>query len=95
MLYEGVLLFGVLMAASAAYIAARPLLQQAGLDRPYVDQAWMFVVLGIYFCWFWQRNGQTLAMQTWREKLGDQQEVLLHAADMIMDTFATESAMLS
>jgi hypothetical protein len=34
MLYEGVLLFGVLMAASAVYILARPLLQQVGLDRP-------------------------------------------------------------
>ena len=30
----------------------------------------------------------------WREKLGDQQEVLLHAADMIIDTFATESTLL-
>ncbi len=69
MLYEGVLLFGVLMAASAVYIVARPLLLQFGLDRPYVDQAWMFAVLGFYFVWFWQRNGQTLAMQTWRIRL--------------------------
>ncbi|MGO4302779.1 RDD family protein [Cupriavidus sp. RAF12] len=69
MLYEGVLLFGVLMAASAVYVLVRPLLQQHGLDRPYVDQAWMFVVLGFYFTWFWQRNGQTLAMQTWRIRL--------------------------
>jgi alkylation response protein AidB-like acyl-CoA dehydrogenase len=35
-----------------------------------------------------------LAMQTWREKLADHQEVLLHTADMIMDTYATESALL-
>ena len=69
MLYEGVLLFGVLMAASAIYLLARPLLQRYGLDRPYVDQAWMFVVLAVYFTWFWQRNGQTLAMQTWRIRL--------------------------
>ena len=69
MLYEGVLLFGVLMAASAVYILARPLLAQLGIDRPYVDQAWMFIVLGFYFSWFWQRNGQTLAMQTWRIRL--------------------------
>ncbi|UBM11938.1 RDD family protein [Cupriavidus metallidurans] len=69
LLYEGVLLFGVLMAASAVYILARPLLQQVGLDRPYVDQAWMFLVLAFYFSWFWQRNGQTLAMQTWRIRL--------------------------
>ncbi|MBS1819875.1 MAG: acyl-CoA dehydrogenase family protein [Acidobacteria bacterium] len=35
-----------------------------------------------------------LAMQTYREKLGDQQEVLLHAADIVMDTYAAESALL-
>lgn len=69
MLYEGVLLFGVLMAASAVYLLARPVLQRLGLDQPYVDQAWMFVVLACYFTWFWQRNGQTLAMQTWRIRL--------------------------
>ena len=35
-----------------------------------------------------------LAMQTYRESLGDQQEVLLHAADMIMETYAADSALL-
>ncbi|RZT42704.1 RDD family protein [Cupriavidus agavae] len=69
MLYDGVLLFGVLMLASAVYVGARPLLQQAGLDHPYARQAWIFVVLALYFSWFWQRSGQTLAMQTWRIRL--------------------------
>jgi alkylation response protein AidB-like acyl-CoA dehydrogenase len=35
-----------------------------------------------------------LAMQTYREKLADQQEVLLHIADMLIDTYAAESALL-
>jgi alkylation response protein AidB-like acyl-CoA dehydrogenase len=35
-----------------------------------------------------------LAMQTYRETLADQQEVLLHVADMIIDTYAAESALL-
>jgi alkylation response protein AidB-like acyl-CoA dehydrogenase len=35
-----------------------------------------------------------LAMQTYREKLADEQEVLLHLADMIIDTYAAESALL-
>ena len=35
-----------------------------------------------------------LAMQTYREKLADQQEVLMHIADMVMDTYAAESALL-
>ena len=35
-----------------------------------------------------------LAMQTYREKLADQQEVLMHLADMIIDTFSADSAVL-
>jgi alkylation response protein AidB-like acyl-CoA dehydrogenase len=35
-----------------------------------------------------------LAMQTYREKLGDQQEVLMHLADMLIDTYSAESALL-
>jgi alkylation response protein AidB-like acyl-CoA dehydrogenase len=35
-----------------------------------------------------------LAMQTYREKLPEQQEVLMHAADMLIDTYAAESALL-
>jgi alkylation response protein AidB-like acyl-CoA dehydrogenase len=35
-----------------------------------------------------------LAMQTYREKLADEQHVLMHAADMLIDTYAAESALL-
>ena len=35
-----------------------------------------------------------LGMQTFREKLADQQEVLMHLADMLIDTFSAESALL-
>src|SRR5262245_23289301 len=35
-----------------------------------------------------------LAMQTYREKIADQQEVLMHLADMIIDTFSADSAVL-
>jgi uncharacterized RDD family membrane protein YckC len=69
MLYEGVLLFGVLSASTAAYLLLRPLLQKAGLDSPSSMQLWSFLILGCYFTWFWQRSGQTLAMQTWRMRV--------------------------
>lgn len=69
MLYEGVLLFGILSAATALYLLARPVLQLAGLDGRFAMQTWSFIVLGAYFIWFWQRSGQTLAMQTWRIRL--------------------------
>jgi alkylation response protein AidB-like acyl-CoA dehydrogenase len=35
-----------------------------------------------------------LAMQTYREKLGDQQEVLMFLADILIDTYAADSAVL-
>ena len=35
-----------------------------------------------------------LAMQTYRDKLPEQQEVLMHLADMLIDTYAAESALL-
>jgi alkylation response protein AidB-like acyl-CoA dehydrogenase len=38
--------------------------------------------------------GLGLAMQTYRDKLGDQQEVLMHLADMLIDTYAADSAVL-
>lgn len=66
MLYEGVLLFGILMASTALYLLARPLLRAVSLDMPLTMQLWTFVAMGLYFCWFWQRSGQTLPMQTWR-----------------------------
>jgi uncharacterized RDD family membrane protein YckC len=35
-------------------------------------QAFLFVVLGLYFVWFWAK-GQTLAMKTWRIRVVDQE----------------------
>ena len=30
---------------------------------------YLYGVLALYFTWYWRRNGQTLAMQTWRIQL--------------------------
>jgi uncharacterized RDD family membrane protein YckC len=37
--------------------------------RRHLLQAWVLVVVGAYFSWFWTRGGQTLAMKTWRIRL--------------------------
>lgn len=62
-IYEGVLLFGVVMIAGYLYSTLtqqhHALVGQTGL------QAFLFVVLGIYFTWFWSRGGQTVAMKAW------------------------------
>ncbi|WP_255511432.1 RDD family protein [Rubrivivax sp. A210] len=65
--YEGVLLFGVVMAAGLVY---SPLMQQRhALQGKQGLQLFVFAVLGLYFVWFWTRGGQTLAMQTWQIRL--------------------------
>ena len=66
-LYEGVLLFGLLVAAGLTYALVtdqrHALIGSSGL------RASLFVVLGVYFIGFWSRQGQTLAMRTWRMRL--------------------------
>ena len=61
--YEGVLLFGVLMITALVYGLGteqrHALVGQSGL------QVVLFLVLALYFVVFWSRGGQTLAMKTW------------------------------
>jgi uncharacterized RDD family membrane protein YckC len=68
-LYEGVLLFGVLMAAGFLFSTVTG--QRHALLGRHGLQAFLFVVLGIYFVWFWSHGGQTLAMKAWHIRLVD------------------------
>jgi uncharacterized RDD family membrane protein YckC len=65
--YEGVLLFGVLMIAG--YLFSSLTQQRHALVGRHALQAFLFVVLGIYFAWFWSRGGQTVAMKAWHIRL--------------------------
>lgn len=62
MLYDSILLFGVLWLASAI---ASPLHPEAGWRRAFF-QAFLVAVIFGYYALFWVRGGQTLAMKTWR-----------------------------
>lgn len=62
--YEGVLLFGVLMTAGLLYGALTD--QRNAMLGRHGLQAFLFVVLGAYFGWFWSHGGQTVAMKAWR-----------------------------
>ena len=62
--YEGVLLFAVLFFAE--YLFASLTQQRHALYLRQVGMAFLFIVLGVYFVWFWTHGGQTLAMKTWR-----------------------------
>lgn len=65
--YEGVLLFGVVMIAGYLYSSLTQ--QRHALQGVAGLRAFLFVVLGIYFVAFWSRGGQTVAMKTWRIRL--------------------------
>lgn len=67
MVYEGVLLFGVVVAAGLAYALLTG--QRHALQGAAGLQLTLFVVIGLYFVWFWTHGGQTLAMKTWRLRL--------------------------
>ena len=65
--YEGVLLFGVTMIAG--YLFSSLTQQRHALQGRGGLMAFLFVVLGIYFVWFWSRGGQTVAMKAWHIRL--------------------------
>ncbi len=65
--YEGVLLFGVVMLAGLVYgLIAQ---QRHALQGATGLQLFLFVALGVYFVFFWTRHGQTLPMKTWHIRL--------------------------
>jgi uncharacterized RDD family membrane protein YckC len=66
-MYEGVLLFGVVMIA--AYLFSSLTQQRHALIGRHGLQAFLFLVLGIYFAWFWSHGGQTVAMKAWQLQL--------------------------
>lgn len=64
--YEGILLFGVIFIADYLFSALSQ--TRHALENRHPQQAFLFLVLGIYFVWFWSR-GQTLAMKTWHIRI--------------------------
>lgn len=67
-MYEGVLMFGVVFIAG--YLFGTLSQTRNAMDNRHALQAFLFVVFGIYFVWFWSK-GQTLAMKTWHIRLVD------------------------
>ena len=65
--YEGLLLFGVVMIAGYLYSSLTQ--QRHALQGHGGLQAFLFLVLAIYFVWFWSHGGQTVAMRAWHVRL--------------------------
>lgn len=66
-IYEGVLLFGVIMTAGLAYGLVTQ--QRHALTGSGGLKVFLVLVLAAYFVYFWSRTGQTLAMLTWHIRL--------------------------
>nr|WP_206955805.1 RDD family protein [Trinickia acidisoli] len=67
LVYEGVLLFGVVFIAG--YLFGTLTQQRNGLTHHNLLTAWVALVVGAYFIWCWTRGGQTLPMKTWQLRL--------------------------
>ena len=68
-LYEGMLLFAVVFLAGWLFSTLGQM-RNAMDERRWLLQAFLFIVFGVYFAWFWSR-GQTLAMKTWNLRVVD------------------------
>jgi uncharacterized RDD family membrane protein YckC len=67
LVYEGILLIGILFVSSYAYLSfARE--AQSGWPRA-LFQLYLLCVCGAYFVFCWTRTGQTLALKTWRMRI--------------------------
>lgn len=64
--YEGMLLFGVVFLAG--YLFGTLTQSRHALQNRHELQAFLFIIFGIYFVWFWAK-GQTLAMKTWNIRI--------------------------
>ena len=67
-MYEGLLMFGVVFIAG--YLFSTLSQTRNALDNRHALQAFVFVVFGVYFVWFWSK-GQTLAMKTWKIRVAN------------------------
>ncbi|MCD8503524.1 MAG: RDD family protein [Burkholderiaceae bacterium] len=67
MMYEGVLLFGVVFTADYLFDTLTQS-KHALMFRP-GRQFWLFLAIGAYFLLCWHRGGQTLPMRAWHIKL--------------------------
>jgi uncharacterized RDD family membrane protein YckC len=68
--YEGLLMFGVVFLAT--YLFSSLSQTRNAMDNRNALQAFLFVIFGIYFVWFWAK-GQSLAMKTWDIRVVDKQ----------------------
>lgn len=71
MIYEGLLLFGVIFAVSYALLATMQWTYPLSLAARTALQVALFIAIGAYFVACWTRSGQTLALKAWHLRVVD------------------------
>jgi len=71
MMYEAVLLFGVVFLAG--YLFDTLTQSRNAMMWRFTRQLVLFIAIGVYFVLSWRRRGQTLPMKTWNIRLVDAQ----------------------
>jgi uncharacterized RDD family membrane protein YckC len=70
LLYDGVLLFGVLLlAAGLVVVPYMSLVGGAFPNHAWWFRAWLVAVVAGFYAYFWTHGGQTLGMSAWRLRL--------------------------
>ncbi len=69
MMYESVLLFGVVVATALIFDIATK--SYHALYMRHARQFILFLAIGLYFMLCWRRSGQTLPMKTWYMRIED------------------------
>lgn len=71
MIYEGLLVFGVIFVAALIFDVWTQ--SRHALSLRHARELWLFCIIGLYFVYFWTSSGQTLAMKTWRIRVTDRE----------------------
>ena len=74
-------MFGVVFIAG--YLFGTMSQTRNAMDNRHGLQAFLFVIFGIYFVWFWAK-GQTLAMKTWNIRVVNQHGKLISQARAVL-----------
>lgn len=71
MLYDSLLLVGILMIALGLVVVPYGLLTGEELHQHHrlLEQLYIFFVVGAFYVYFWTHGGQTLGMRAWRLRL--------------------------
>jgi len=91
-IYELLLLIAIWMLCAWIFVSffgnADNALKRLGL------QIILWLVSGFYFVWCWHRSGQTLAAQTWKIKLVNEQEKTLSVKQALQRYALTSASLL-